>query len=57
VVTSRTSRHGEGWPYVATVIDLYSRAIVGYAGDDHMRTSLVADALDMAIRKRNPLPE
>jgi putative transposase len=46
----------EGWAYVATVIDLYSRAIVGYAIDDHMRTSLVTDALDMAITNRKPEP-
>jgi transposase InsO family protein len=44
----------EGWVYVATVIDLFSRAIVGYAVDDHMRTSLVTDALDMAIANRRP---
>jgi len=44
----------EGWAYVATVIDLYSRAIVGYAIDDHMRTSLVTDALDMALANRKP---
>ncbi len=44
----------EGWAYVATVIDLYSRAIVGYAVADHMRTSLVTDALDMAIATRAP---
>lgn len=43
-----------GWAYVATVIDLYSRAIVGYAVADHMRTSLVTDALDMALATRTP---
>jgi transposase InsO family protein len=37
-----------GWVYLATVIDCYSRMVVGYALDDHMRTSLVTDALDMA---------
>lgn len=44
----------DGWAYVATVIDLYSRAIVGYAVDDHMRTSLVTDALAMAVDRRRP---
>jgi putative transposase len=44
----------DGWAYVATVIDLYSRAIVGYAVADHMRTSLVTDALDMALANRRP---
>lgn len=38
----------EGWLYLATVIDCYSRMVVGYAMADHMRTSLVTDALDMA---------
>lgn len=47
-------RTWEGWAYVATVIDLHSRAVVGFAIDDHMRTSLVTDALDMALAKRNP---
>jgi transposase InsO family protein len=42
----------EGWAYVATVIDLYSRAIVGYAISDHMHTSLVTEALDMALARR-----
>lgn len=44
----------DGWAYVATVIDLHSRAVVGYAIDHHMRTSLVTDALDMAIAARQP---
>lgn len=37
-----------GWVYLATVIDCYSRMVVGWAMADHMRTSLVTDALDMA---------
>jgi len=44
----------EGWAYVATVIDLHSRRLIGWAVDDHMRTSLVTDALDMAIANRRP---
>lgn len=44
----------DGWAYVATVIDLHSRTIVGYAIADHMHTSLVTDALDMAIARRRP---
>lgn len=39
-----------GWVYLATVIDCYSRMVIGYAMADHMRTSLVIDALDMARR-------
>lgn len=46
----------DGWAYVATVIDLHSRAVVGWAIDDHMRTDLVTDALDMAIAARRPSP-
>lgn len=49
-------RTWEGWAYVATVIDLHSRAIVGYAVADHMRTSLVTEALDMALARRTPPP-
>jgi len=44
----------EGWGYLATVIDLYSRKLVGWAIADHMRTDLVTDALDMAIKERRP---
>jgi len=43
-----------GWAYVATVIDLYSRRLVGWAIADHMRTSLVIDALHMAVTQRKP---
>ena len=45
-----------GWAYMATVIDLYSRKLVGWAIDDHMRTSLVTEALEMAIEQRRPAP-
>jgi transposase InsO family protein len=44
----------EGWLYLATVIDLYSRRIVGWSMDDTMKVSLVNDALSMAISQRNP---
>jgi transposase InsO family protein len=44
----------DGWAYLATVIDLHSRAVVGWAIADHMRTSLITDALDMAIAARRP---
>jgi putative transposase len=39
-----------GWVYLATVIDCHSKMVIGYAMADHMRTSLVTDALDMARR-------
>ena len=45
-----------GWAYLATVIDLHSRAVVGWAVAEHMRTSLVTDALAMAITHRRPPP-
>ena len=45
---------GEGCLYLATVIDLYSRKIVGWSMDDTMKVSLVNDALNMAIRHRKP---
>jgi len=44
----------KGWAYLATVIDLHSRKVVGWAVADHMRTSLVTDALAMAITHRRP---
>lgn len=44
----------EGWAYLATVIDLASRKVVGWALADHMRTDLVVDALDMAFTQRRP---
>lgn len=39
----------DGWAYLATVIDLHSRALVGWAINSHMCTELVTDALDTAI--------
>ncbi|MFF1723658.1 IS3 family transposase [Streptomyces sviceus] len=44
----------EGWLYLATVIDIASRRVVGWATADHLRTDLVADALKAAWRKRRP---
>ena len=45
----------EGWAYLATVIDLASRRVVGWALADHMRAELVCDALAMAITARRPV--
>lgn len=47
----------DGWAYLATVIDLYSRKLVGWAIADHMRTSLVTDALQKALDDRQPSGE
>ena len=44
----------EGWLFLAIVIDLYSRKVVGWSMDDNMRVSLVNDALNMAIVNRQP---
>lgn len=41
-------RTGEGWLYLATVIDLTTRMVVGWSMAEHMRASLVVDALTMA---------
>ena len=45
---------GEGWLYLAGVIDLCSRKIVGWSMADHMKTDLVSDALKMAVDRRLP---
>lgn len=47
----------EGWLYLASVLDLGSRRLVGYAMADHMRTELVADALGMGIATRGGIVE
>ncbi|HEX8009161.1 MAG TPA: IS3 family transposase [Trebonia sp.] len=44
----------EGWLYLATVIDIDSRRVVGWATADHLRTDLVTDALQQAWRTRRP---
>jgi transposase InsO family protein len=43
-----------GWLYLATVIDLFSRKVVGWSMSDRMKTSLVNDAMQMAIWQRKP---
>lgn len=43
-----------GWLYLAVVIDLYSRRVVGWALRPRMKASLVCDAFDMAVRSRKP---
>jgi len=45
-------RTWEGWLYLASVIDVYSRRCLGWAIADHMRSELVCDALKMAITNR-----
>jgi putative transposase len=50
-------RTAEGWLYLAVVIDLYSRKVVGWKMDDNMRKELVIGALEMAVKSRKPGPE
>lgn len=47
-------RTWEGWAYLATIIDLGSRRVVGFAVADHMRSSLVEEAMEMAVLSRRP---
>ena len=42
----------EGWLYLAVVLDLFARVVVGWSMADRMTTTLVADALKMALYKR-----
>lgn len=46
----------EGWLYLAAIVDVYSRRVVGWAAASHMRAELVVEALQMALRRRNPSP-
>ena len=50
-------RTHQGWLYLAVVIDLYSRRVVGWSMAEHMRTELVLNALGMALGSRTPHPE
>ena len=43
-----------GWVYMATVIDGYSRRVIGWSVAAHMREGLVLDAMKMAVRRRGP---
>lgn len=46
----------EGWSYLAVLLDLFSRRVVGWAFADHMRRQLVLDALHRALEARQPRP-
>ncbi len=46
----------EGFLYLAFVLDVHSRRIVGWAMEDHLRTEIVVDALQMAVWRRKPAP-
>lgn len=45
-----------GWSYLAVILDLYSRKVVGWALDRQMPASLVCEALRMALAQRQPAP-
>lgn len=47
---------GEGWLYLAAVLDCFSRKIVGWAAADHLRSELVEEALKSALRMRQTAP-
>ena len=47
-------RTQEGWLYLAAVIDLFSRKVVGWSMSEHLHAQLVADALLMALQQRRP---
>lgn len=49
-------RLGRGWAYLAVVLDLYSRTVVGWALDKHMRETLILEALQMARGRREVRP-
>ncbi len=46
-----------GWTYLAVILDLYSRMVIGWALADHMRTELVESALSAALGWREPAPD
>lgn len=46
----------DGWVYLAAIMDLYSRQIVGWAVDDQMKVDLVLEAFEMAVASRDARP-
>jgi transposase InsO family protein len=46
----------EGWLFLATVIDLFSRKVVGWSMSESLKSQIAIDALEMAIAARNPAP-
>jgi putative transposase len=46
----------EGWIYLATILDLFSRRVVGWSADCYIDRTLAIDALGMALRTRHPEP-
>ncbi len=50
-------RTGEGWLYVAVILDLYSRKVVGWSTSVRLQRDLVLEALKMALGQRTPAPD
>jgi putative transposase len=50
-------RIGEGWLYVAVILDLYSRKVVGWCTSARLQRDLVLKALTMALGRRTPAPD
>ncbi len=48
-------RTSEGWLYLAVILDLFSRQVVGWSLNSRMSKKLIMDALLMAIRRRRPV--
>ena len=46
----------QGFLYLAVILDVFSRRVVGWALADHLRTEVVLDALEMALSRRRPAP-
>ena len=46
----------QGWLYLAVVLDLYSRAVIGWAMSERITDDFTLDALDMALARRRPPP-
>lgn len=49
-------RTGEGWLFLAALIDMYTRKVVGWAVRDTLHADIALDALDMAIKRQRPAP-
>jgi len=43
----------EGWLFLAVLLDIFTRKIVGFSSDDNMETNLIMDALEMALGRQN----
>ena len=44
----------EGWMYLCVILDLYSRLVVGWSIEKHMKTEMILSALEMAMKRQNP---